>query len=599
MKRIYIACRELLQILFSQKPFLVILTFVSAILSGLTTPLLIWVNSRIFDLGLLTAQGEITFLSYLPYLALFVLLSLLPVLVGDILSNSYIRPGCQLVFRTAYKGKMLQKLKALRYEHLESPSSMEIIDKTYHKTENTLLALFPAAIQQLISSGITTVGTLYLFASVKWWFLLVILLPFALETWLVGRFNYHIYREMETYWKKERFYTRLGELLRSRDYVRENTLQGISGYLIETYRSRMNSRNREYERYFFRHLRHNFAKRHLTKATQLGMALLLLFFYCNGEIRIGALISLSLALFKKVFSQNGLNGLVKVLRVSGQYRNAFAFYDSYFRLSEEEQGGEDTMPETFEIEFDNVSFAYPDTDKKILDGMSFRIRHGEKVSIVGENGQGKSTVIKLLLGLFRPDSGEIRIGGKPLESYSGSVRERLFGAVFQDFGKYCITLGENVGIGDPEKLHDRKALAAAMGKAGAESVAAGLADGVDTLLGREFEGGVDLSGGQWQRIAIARALMGEKPVMILDEPTSSLDPMAESRIYSEFAGMAEGRTSIFVTHRLASTMITDRILVIGSGRILQSGSHEELLEQGGLYADMFREQKKWYGKETI
>ena len=599
MKRIYIACRELLQILFSQKPFLVILTFVSAILSGLTTPLLIWVNSRIFDLGLLTAQGELTFLSYLPYLALFVLLSLLPVLVGDILSNSYIRPGCQLVFRTAYKGKMLQKLKALRYEHLESPSSMEIIDKTYHKTENTLLALFPAAIQQLISSGITTVGTLYLFASVKWWFLLVILLPFALETWLVGRSNYHIYREMETYWKKERFYTRLGELLRSRDYVRENTLQGISGYLIETYRSRMNSRNREYERYFFRHLRHNFAKRHLTKATQLGMALLLLFFYCNGEIRIGALISLSLALFKKVFSQNGLNGLVKVLRVSGPYRNAFAFYDSYFRLSEEEQGGEDTMPETFEIEFDNVSFAYPDTDKKILDGMSFRIRHGEKVSIVGENGQGKSTVIKLLLGLFRPDSGEIRIGGKPLESYSGSVRERLFGAVFQDFGKYCITLGENVGIGDPEKLHDRKALAAAMGKAGAESVAAGLADGVDTLLGREFEGGVDLSGGQWQRIAIARALMGEKPVMILDEPTSSLDPMAESRIYSEFAGMAEGRTSIFVTHRLASTMITDRILVIGSGRILQSGSHEELLEQGGLYADMFREQKKWYGKETI
>lgn len=596
MKRIYIAYKELLGVLFSKNPFLVILTFAAAIFSGLTTPLLIWVNSRIFDLGLLTASGKMTFLSYTPYLILFVLLSLLPVLTGDILSNSYIRPKCQLIFRTAYKGKMLQKLKTLRYEHLEDPLSMEIIDKAYTKTEDTLLTLFPTTIQQIISAGITSVGTLYLFASVKWWLLLVLLLPFALETWLVSRSNYQIYREMETYWKKERFYTKLGEMLCSRDYVRENTLQGISDYLIDKYRSRMNRRNREYEHYFFKHLRHNLVKRNLIRFAQLGAALLLLFFYCNGEIQIGLLISLSLALFTKLFSQNGLNGLVKVLRVSGQYRNAFAFYDSYFRLSEEEWGGEETMPDAFDIEFDNVSFAYPNTEKKILEGMSFRIRHGEKVSIVGENGQGKSTVIKLLLGLFKPDSGEIRIGGKPLDCYSRFVREHLFGAVFQDFGKYCITLGENVGIGDPEKLHDREALAKAMDKAGVEPVAAGLADGTETLLGREFEGGVDLSGGQWQRIAIARAWMGKKPVMILDEPTSQLDPMAESRIYAEFAGMAEGKTSIFVTHRLASTMITDRILVIGAGRVIQSGTHEELLEQGGLYADMFQAQKQWYVK---
>lgn len=596
MKRIYIAYKELLHILFLQKPYLVIITFVSAILSGLITPLSIWVNSRIFDLGLLTASGEMAFFSYIPYLVLFVLLSLLPVLVGDILSDSYIRPRCQLIFRTVYKGKMLQKLKTLRYEHLESPSSMEIIDKAYSKTENVLLTLFPTTPRQILSAGIAAVGTLCLFAAVKWWLFLVILLPFALETWFVSRSNYHIYNEMETYWKKERFYTRLGEMLRSRDYVRENTLQGISDYLIDQYRSRMNSRNREYEHYFFKHLRHNLVRRNLTRFAQLSTALLLLFFYCNGEIQIGSLISLSLALFTKLFSQNGLNGLVKVIRASGQHRNAFAFYDSYFRLSEEEDGREEAMPDTFEIEFDNVSFAYPGTEKKILDGMSFRIRHGEKVSIVGENGQGKSTVIKLLLGLFRPDSGEIRIGGKPLECYSRSVREHLFGAVFQDFGKYCITLGENVGIGAPEKLHDREVIAEAMGKAGVESVAAELANGADTLLGREFEGGVDLSGGQWQRIAIARALMGKKPVMILDEPTSQLDPMAESRIYSEFAEMTEGKTAVFVTHRLASTMITDRILVVGSGRVIQSGSHEELLEQGGLYADMFRAQQQWYVK---
>ena len=599
MKRVCIAYKELLNILVSQNPLLVIMTFGSAVLSGLVTPLSIWVSSCIFDLGLLTASGEMTFFSYIPYLILFVLLSLLPVLVGDILSNSYIRPHCQLIFRTAYKGKMLQKLKTLRYEHLESQSSMEIIDKAYSKTENAILTLFPTTIQQVISAGIATMGTLYLFAAVKWWLLLSILLPFSLETWLTQKSNYCIYNEMETYWKKERFYTSLGEMLRSRDYVRENTLYGISDYLIDRYRSRMNSRNKEYEHYFFRHLRHNFVKQNLTKIVQLGMALMLLLFYIDGEIQIGSLLSLSLALFTKLFSQNGLNGLVKVIRVSGQHINAFVFYDGYFGLSEEMYGEEETMPEYFEIEFDKVSFTYPGTEKKILDGISFKVGHGEKVSIVGKNGEGKSTVIKLLLGLFRPDSGEIRIGGKSLDCYSRSVRERLFGAVFQDFGKYCITLGENVGIGAPDKLHDRESLGEAMRKAGADSIVAGLPSGADTLLGREFEGGVDLSGGQWQRIAIARAFMGEKPVVILDEPTSQLDPMAESRIYSEFAEMAEGKTAIFITHRLASTMITDRILVITDGRVVQSGSHEELLKQGGLYADMFRVQKQWYVRPDL
>lgn len=596
MKRIGKAYKEILGILIRESPAVVIITFASALASGLITPLSIWVNGRIFDLGLLTASGEMTFRSYIPYLILFVALSLLPVLVGDILFDSYLRPRCQLVLRTAYKGKMLQKLKRLRYEHLESPSSMELIDKAYGKTENAVLALFPTAIWQMISAGLASMGTLYLFAGVRWWLLPVILLPFGLETWLVQRSNYDIYKEMEKYWKKECFYTLLGDMLRSRDYVRENTLFGISDYLIDTHRRRVNSRNREYERYYLKHLKQNFAGRNLTRLVQLGTALLLLMLYLRGEIQLGPLLSLSLALFTSLFSQSGLNGLVKVIRASGQHINAFAFYDGYFRLPEEEYGEEDAMPERFDIEFDKVSFTYPGTERRILNELSFKINSGEKVSIVGENGEGKSTMIKLLLGLFQPDSGEIRVGGKPLNSYSQSVRSRLFGAVFQDFARYCVTLGENVGVGSPEKLGDGGALREAMRKAKVDSFAEGLPEGADTLLGREFEGGVDLSGGQWQRIAIARAFMGEKPILILDEPTSQLDPMAESRIYSEFAKLSEGRTAVFITHRLASTMITDRILVIAGGRVLQSGSHETLMEQEGLYAHMFRAQKEWYIK---
>lgn len=337
-------------------------------------------------------------------------------------------------------------------------------------------------------------------------------------------------------------------------------------------------------------------KQNITKLVQLGTAALLLWFYLNGEIRIGELISLSMALFTGLFSRNGLVGLVQIIRTSGQYVNSFEFYDSYFGLSEEEYGDVDVMPENFAIEFDRVSFTYPGTEKKILDELSFKIDSGEKVSIVGENGAGKSTIVKLLMGLFRPDSGRILIGGRPLESYSQSVRGRLFGAVFQDFNKYNITLGENVGVGHPEKINDQGAIVEAMHKARVDSFLEGLPAGLDTLLGREFEGGTDVSGGQWQRIAIARAFMGKKPVQIMDEPTSQLDPIEESRIYSEFAEMTEGRTSVFITHRLASTRITDRILVIANGKVIQSGSHEELMEQGGLYADMFQVQRQWYVK---
>jgi len=402
---------------------------------------------------------------------------------------------------------------------------------------------------------------------------------------------------MERYWAKERSYATLGGMLRSRDYVRENTLLGISNYLINIYRKRMNNRNREYEGYYLRHLVHNFTKQNITKIVQLTMALLLLVFYINGEIKIGMLISLTQAVFTSLFSDNGLKGLVQIIRNSGQHIKAVEFYDRYFALSEEEYGKEEAMPDNFEIEFDNVFFTYPGTKRKVLDGLTFKIRPGERVSIVGKNGEGKSTLIKLLLGLFQPDSGEIRIGQKPLMSYSLTVRNRLFGAVFQDFVKYNMTLGENIGIGNMEKHFEEDAVAQAMSKAKVDAFVETLPNGVDTLLGREFEGGVDLSGGQWQRIAIARAFMGEKPILILDEPTSQLDPMAESRIYSEFAQMSEGRTSIFIAHRLASTMITDRIIVIEGGKVVQSGSHDELMEQGGLYADMFQAQRKWYVKQ--
>lgn len=312
---------------------------------------------------------------------------------------------------------------------------------------------------------------------------------------------------------------------------------------------------------------------------------------------MGQLVSMTLAIFTSLGSS--LNGIGSVLKSMSYQVKYYQYYNHYFALSEDKCGKIDDVPQNVSIEFCDVSFAYPGCDKQVLSHLSFHIKAGERVAIVGQNGEGKTTLIKLLLGLFQPNSGEILVGGVPLGDYSRAAREKMFAPVFQDFSKYDITLQENVGVGDISSIYDLDRLSTAMRKAKADGLVTKLPDGIHTLLGRNFTDGVDLSGGEWQRVAIARAFMGNKPVMILDEPTSQLDPMAESEIYSDFATMVKDKTAIFITHRLGATTITDRILVMEHGMITQSGTHTELLQQSGLYAQMFGAQKQWYSQSGL
>ncbi len=595
MKRIFRAYKELLIILFSKSPFLVIVIFLSAIITGAIMPVSVWVNSKILNLGLEVASGSIGFSAYTPYLALFVVITILPAIIGDLFNAAYIRPRVELILRTALKGEMLKKLSKLRYEHLENEESLKIIDSVYRRddgAEEVASDMARIYLRGFITSMIASVGTLYIVGSVKWWLILTILIPVVIDAYISLKYSKDIYKEMASFWDKDRQYGVLGNMLKSRKFIIENTLIQASGFLVNTYRNRLSKRNREYEKYFFKHMRRKLAGKIIISISQIVNALLLLILYLNGELSIGVLVSLTLIMFTGFF--DSLKGIMNIFLVSGRKVVVFEFYDKYFQLSESEYGEDDEIPTEFSIEFNNVHFTYPGTDRKVLNGLSMKIEDGAKVSIVGENGEGKTTMIKLLLGLFQPDSGEILIGGKPLGSYSRSVQRKMFGPIFQDFMRYSMTIGENIGIGDIDKIDDRAAISSAMQKAGVDSYIEAYINGIDTLLGRDFEGGVDLSGGQWQRIAIARAFMGDKPILILDEPTNQLDPMAESRIYSEFAEISENKTSIFVTHRLGSTVITDKIFVIAKGKIAQSGSHDELMASGGLYADMFSSQKQWY-----
>jgi len=591
MKRIFMAYKDLISIIFAEAPVMVMITFACTILNGLLTPLGVYINQNVFDGGLAVASNEMTFLKYSIFLVLFVIIAILPSVIEGFI-YAYVERRSLLILRTAYKSRMLQKLKTMKYEHFENEASAEIIDKAYHRAENSARHLWPMYVHWHGSSFIASIGSLIYVFSIRWWLLLTVLIPFLLETYISSKTNYNIYAELETYWKKERKYSTLGSYLRSRLFSKELKAYGNYDYLIDTYQKRLNERNRDYERYYFKNLRKILLGGNITKIGSIANVIILLVLFVNGQISVGLFIAMSGLMFGEIF--RSLEGVANFIKWSGYHINSYEYYDKFFQLSDESEGTETELPASFDIEFKDVWFRYPGTEKDILKGLSFKIHNGEKVSIVGENGEGKSTMIKLLLGLFTPDKGEILIGGKNLNDYPLSVRTKMFGPVFQDFSRYSITFKENIGIGDIDEIKNEEKIKQAAIKGKAHDFAEKLANGYDTLLGRDFEGGVDISGGQWQRIAIARAFMGDKPILLLDEPTSQLDPIAEADLYSEFAAMVENRTAIFITHRLGSTMITDRIFVIHNGKITEAGTHEELMQSDGLYFRMFNAQKQWY-----
>jgi ATP-binding cassette subfamily B protein len=246
------------------------------------------------------------------------------------------------------------------------------------------------------------------------------------------------------------------------------------------------------------------------------------------------------------------------------------------------------------FEFRNVSFSYPGSPRLILDTLNFHLRPGERVALIGENGQGKTTIVKLITRLYDPTEGQILLDGVDLREYSLEDLYREIGVIFQDFMRYEMTARENIAVGQIEKLDDLKLLQTASRKSLADEVVAKLPLEYEQMLGRRFDGGVDLSGGEWQKIALARAYLREAQLLILDEPTAALDARSEFEVFHRFAELTAGKMALFISHRFSTVRMADRIVVLENGKIAEEGSHDQLSRLGGRYAEMFEMQAASY-----
>jgi len=246
------------------------------------------------------------------------------------------------------------------------------------------------------------------------------------------------------------------------------------------------------------------------------------------------------------------------------------------------------------FEFRNVSFSYPGSEKVIFENISLTIHKGEKIALVGENGSGKSTLIKLLLRFYEPTSGKILLDGIDIQKFTKTNYQKLFGAIFQDFVKYYLPAKTNIAIGNIDRHDDLEKIKHSAELSLAHEVIEELEHTYDQVLGKRWRQGTELSGGQWQKIAIARAYMSEAPVLILDEPTSALDARSEYDVFQRFIGLTEGKTSIIISHRFSTVRMADRILVLENGRIVERGTHEELMANESLYSELFNLQAEGY-----
>lgn len=401
--------------------------------------------------------------------------------------------------------------------------------------------------------------------------------------------RYYVRRNLENeaapYRRQADYY---GRCISMREYVKETRLLGGFGYFYKKFQDCVEAVRRLSWKTTKKSEIVETTLRFFSMTGYIGTIILLFVFLLNGEVGIAAFAAVASSLDAMADKMEILfrGDVADVVQDMTMARN----YMEFLRMPERE--GNKTV-EGRSVSFEDVSFTYPQSEKESIKHLSLELKPNETIAVVGENGAGKSTFAKLLLGLYTPTRGTVRIDGVDTRELDPQTGYENLSAVFQNYQRYKMSIRENVSISETSEDDDEARIRQVLAQADWHIDEGRMTEGLDTMLAKEF-GGTDLSGGQWQRLAIARGLYRRHQLIVLDEPTAAIDPLEESAIYQKFAEISKGKKAVIITHRLGSARIADRILVLDHGELVESGTHAELLAAKGQYSRLYEAQARWY-----
>ena len=498
----------------------------------------------------------------------------------------------QEVLRRAIERRCYAHAQATPLEQLEWAEHYDHLQRAREGTEQHLFSSMRRLWGRL--TALVTLISLLIYVGQFHWGLPLLLAvgatPGALIYMHLSRQRYRLDRK---HTHDERRLTMFTGLLTGRAAAAEIRLFGFGGWLVDQADQLWRKLRGERLGLAMSEARLSVVEGVVNNVAYLAAMVFSIWLLAHGHASIGAYAAFFVAIERFALEYS------KLLRDMADAHNDLRYVYDFFAFLEGprvdlEQGRRQPGRVSRGIVFDDVSFTYPGSEQPALADVNLTIRPGERLALVGENGAGKTTLVKLLMGLYQPTEGRILVDGVDLRDLAPGDWYRRFGTVFQDFLRYQTSVRDNITFGWVEGAAEEAALSDAVARSGADEVVATLPDGLDTVLGKEFHDGHELSVGQWQKLAIARAYFRPAEILILDEPASALDAKAEAAVYGHFAQLAAERTVVLISHRLGSCRIADRILVLQKGRLVEAGTHADLVAEGGAYAELFQLQAAWY-----
>lgn len=492
--------------------------------------------------------------------------------------------------------KIMQKAKEIDVSCFDQPDFYEKLENANREAGMRPVQVLNSSLT-VISTLISMISFIAVLAAIGLWapFLVIILaVPSAVISFIYRRKTVGYMRRRSKARRQMNYYS---EAVVDKDLVKEIRLLGISSDFEKRYDAVFKDYFKGLKRIILSEGAWNIAFGIVRIATNCLLFWFIAAMALNHQIQVG-----DYALYTGALNSIAV-GVASLVSSTAVIYEGTLFIDNLISFMKQEKKiiAEETPPLLPErhvghtIEFKNVSFQYPQTERYVLKNVNLKFEAGETIVLVGLNGAGKTTLIKLLTRLYDPTAGQILLDGKDIRRYDVQALYHIFGIVFQDFGKYAVTVEENILFGNIQQAPDKARIEEAARQSDSLGYIRTLPQGFDTPLMRYFEeNGLELSIGQWQKLAVARAFYGDSDILVLDEPTASLDALAEQEIYNQFDRLRKGKTTIFVSHRLSSAVGADRIIVLENGSVIEEGTHRQLMQQQGKYYQMFSTQAKRY-----